>query len=537
MVDDVPNESGERSGDRFARSLRLPDHEEGTLPPLAPPHSRADTVLGFNATGGLEYTRLVSEAAVQRVAAVAVSAADAARTAAFAGMPLAAALASIGNAQAAIPVGTVHDIADNITIPANVTLDFFGPGQLNIAAGKTVTVLGYIAPTITTKIFAGAGSVSFAGNVRMTATVLDWWGPPTRMNDNGPDALPLWQKAVDSTPDNWTLLVSGTKAYNWGDGSRRANGTLNLVRRKQLTIATTWGDWQPSQQVQIHYMGPLGGTVIKQDRCVENELRGLMIFCNGASVGVDTDGWVNGQISSANRLTACYIANTHIGGGNERNDWIGWRVSATATNNNEYMVATRNTFHGGVTARHGYGFAMPNASSFNSFGHILNNNFFFRCTRGIYLANGGIMCEGLNNFLNNEYDWYIEQLCSPTVITNIQSEQSDTVGYYNGSAAPLSFSSARIGSIPNRQGDAIFKIGPNAVWIELSHNQTSLNVGEGVSIVDLRRASGNLKLLLKQNRWGHGPQAVVIAPAPRGSGARVSFIGEAGHPEFSSAVY
>jgi len=87
-----------------------------------------------------------------------------------------------------------------------------------------------------------------------------------------------------------------------------------------------------------------------------------MIFCNGADIGVDTDGWVGGQVSTANRLVACWIGNCSIAGGNERPNWIGWRVFGTATNNNEYMIARRNTFYGGTT-RHGYGFAMPNASS------------------------------------------------------------------------------------------------------------------------------------------------------------------------------
>jgi hypothetical protein len=517
------------------RALRLPEHEEGGIAPLAPARSRADTLLGFNATGELEYTRLVSEAAVQRVAAVAVTAADAARTAAFAGMSLAAALAAVGNAQATIPVGSVQDIADNITIPPNVTLDFFGPGQLNIAAGKTVTILGYIAPTITTKIFSGAGAVSFAGNTRMTTTVLDWWGPPTRANDNSPDALPLWQRAVDQTPDDWTLLVTGTKDYNWGNASRSANGTLNLRARKRLTIATSWADWQASHRVRIQYLGPLGGKAINQNVCIENEIRGLAIFCNGADIGIDTDGWVNGQVSTANRVTACWIGNTGIAGGNERNGWIGWRVSATVTNNNEYMIARRNTFYGGLT-RHGWGFAMPNGGSFNSFGHILDSNFFFRCQRGLYLANGGITCEGLNNFLDNEYDWYIEQLCSPTVIQNTQSEQSHFVGYYNGSSAPFSFRSNRIGSFPN-PGEGMFRFGQNASWVEVSENQTGVNVSNGQFLFDLRATNANLRLFLKQNRWGDGPQQVVINPAARGSGARVSFLGETGHQDFTSTVY
>jgi hypothetical protein len=519
-------------GDELARSLRLPQGE-GALPPLAPARSRADTVLGFNASGGLEYTRLVSEAAVQRVAAVAVSAADAARSAAFAGMPLAAALAAVGNAQATIPIGTVQDIADNITIPPNVALDFFGPGQLNIAAGKTVTVLGYIAPTLTTKIFSGAGAVSFAGNMRMSTTVLDWWGPPARTNDNSPDALPLWQKAVDETPDGWTLLVTGTKGYNWGNASRTANGTLNLRARTKLTIATTWEDWQVSQRVQIQYLGPIGGKVINQDRCVENEIRGLALFCNGADIGIDTDGWVNGQISTANRVTACWIGNAGIAGNIGGPNWIGWRISATATNNNEYMIAQRTTFAGG---NKGWGFAMPNAASFNSFGHILDGNFFMRCQRGIYLANGGVSCAGLNNFLGNEYDWYIEQICTPTVIQNIQTEQSHFVGYYNGYSAPFAFTTSRIGSFP-MPGEGMFRFGSNASWVEISQNQTGYDVANGQALLDLRVTTSNLRLFLKQNRWGHGPQQVVIMPAARGSGARVSFIGELGHADFTSIVY
>ena len=122
------------------------------------------------------------------------------------------------------------------------------------------------------------------------------------------------------------------------------------------------------------------------------------------------------------------------------------------------------------------------------------------------------------------------------MIQNIQTEQSHFVGYYNGYSAPFTFRSSRIGSYP-RSGEAMFRFGQTASWIEISEIQTGLNVAAGAFIFDLRATNSNLRLFLKQNRWGDGPQPAAINPAARGSGARVSFIGEMGHQDFTSTVY
>lgn len=60
-------------------------------------------------------------------------------------------------------------------LPPNVALRFEPFGELSVASGQTLTILGPVAPSQTT-MFTGAGQVSFVGNRFVDRLNVRWWG-------------------------------------------------------------------------------------------------------------------------------------------------------------------------------------------------------------------------------------------------------------------------------------------------------------------------------------------------------------------------
>jgi hypothetical protein len=88
---------------------------------------------------------------------------------------LATAISTIGSTETTLNVSTSISVAASITIPANVTLRKIGAGQITIASGQQLLVLGsVVAPR--RQFFAGSGTVSFAGNVQVSVVAPEWWG-------------------------------------------------------------------------------------------------------------------------------------------------------------------------------------------------------------------------------------------------------------------------------------------------------------------------------------------------------------------------
>lgn len=72
-----------------------------------------------------------------------------------------------------IPGGT-FSILNNLTVPAGVTLSFWG-GVLNVGTGKTLGIDGAIAAS-DAKIFGGAGTVAWSSTAYRAAASVSWFG-------------------------------------------------------------------------------------------------------------------------------------------------------------------------------------------------------------------------------------------------------------------------------------------------------------------------------------------------------------------------
>ncbi len=98
--------------------------------------------------------------------------------------------ASANGGRVFFPPGT-YKLSDDLTVNANVTLDFSPGAELSIDNAKTVTINGHIADTIH-QIFSGAGSV--AGALRNDFVRPEWWGA---VADNSTDCADAFTEAVN----------------------------------------------------------------------------------------------------------------------------------------------------------------------------------------------------------------------------------------------------------------------------------------------------------------------------------------------------
>jgi hypothetical protein len=87
---------------------------------------------------------------------------------------LAAAISAIGSEVRTLKVANVLTVTSDLTVPQNVTLSFALDGQINVAAGATLTISGPLcAPT--RQIFGGAGKV-ILGSGLVPRVYPQWWG-------------------------------------------------------------------------------------------------------------------------------------------------------------------------------------------------------------------------------------------------------------------------------------------------------------------------------------------------------------------------
>lgn len=174
---------------------------------------------------------------------------------------LSAAVSAAGSSQWTIQIPTTQSVTSNLVIPPNVILAYTGGGQINVASGVTLTIQSDARGWPLRQLFAGSGSVRFAGNVE--ASYPQWFGAAA--NGTTDDAAAI-QKAIDA----WTRPGYGQFASGRVEliGPMAIGSTLNLFGKDILLKGR--GAWGSSGYVSqegfgndfIRWIGAAGSPMI-----------------------------------------------------------------------------------------------------------------------------------------------------------------------------------------------------------------------------------------------------------------------------------
>jgi hypothetical protein len=97
-------------------------------------------------------------------------------------------------------------VSSSMTVPANVTLQMQQGGIITVAAGQTLSVNGMITAG-SYQIFAGPGSVSFAGNNQLSVADMKWWGATGNGTTDDTTAVNNAFVAITTAPDRLAVHV------------------------------------------------------------------------------------------------------------------------------------------------------------------------------------------------------------------------------------------------------------------------------------------------------------------------------------------
>jgi hypothetical protein len=173
------------------------------------------------------------------------------------------------------------------------------------------------------------GTVSFVGNRSLDRYLFQWWGVVGDLVNN--DDVPI-NKCLASIPDGANVkLTSGLRM-------KLAN-SCSMSNRDNVTIS-----YHPIQgsytgnMPEFHWYGSgpgTGGKMFNWDRTRFCVLEGVVLRFRGqADVGVELDGYANGQIGSQCEIRHCYFDNSTDN--NLTHNAVGVYISRTARNNQEF---------------------------------------------------------------------------------------------------------------------------------------------------------------------------------------------------------
>jgi len=160
---------------------------------------------------------------------------------------------------------TTQSIANNLTVPANITLHL-GDTIFSVTSGKTFTIQGPVEAPRTT-LFSGSGAVSFSGNHTVTAIFPEWWGAIAdgttnnassiqacfdALGANGPNGNPIGP-AISFSAGTYLISTTGLNFTN-------TNG-LHIFGAGQYSTTLQFNNGNASGSVGLDVSGFFGLTV------------------------------------------------------------------------------------------------------------------------------------------------------------------------------------------------------------------------------------------------------------------------------------
>ncbi|HYG78777.1 MAG TPA: hypothetical protein VD861_00230 [Pyrinomonadaceae bacterium] len=232
---------------------------------------------------------------------------------------------------------------NNLTVPANVTLDNSDGTGVRVNTGQTLTLLGPLVNPAGKRFFynalEGQGTVSLVGNTKVKAVHVGWWGA---VADSGTtDNTAHFQAALTCAG---TAKGIDVEFDNTAGGHYSFSGQLSLTGLAQMTLrgagsgrqgGGAGGNIPNSARTELRYTGKGTDSAIVGAPARAVTFEGLAIRYSsptftGDLISFDNPG-TTGDISAQNRIQECLLGGS----------------SATAVNARS-LVLFRNNVEGGV---------------------------------------------------------------------------------------------------------------------------------------------------------------------------------------------
>lgn len=366
------------------------------------------------------------------------------------------AISNIGafNGTIAIPYSSTPCTVNDLTVPKNVALDFYGGAGISVNTGQTLTILGPVnAPPV--KIFynatAGQGTVSFGTTSPTDANstcvqkefYVEWWGA---VGDNdyakGTTNAAAFNAAFIAQPNGTTMRMNG-RFYPINSG-------ITYYNKFQTTLvgndsATGYGD--NNTKPIIVYRGANGGTALTLANVYACTFKGFGVYgndgvnlANGADIGIYltfTQGSGYPGLSSHDQLLALNVSSI-----NTRDNWVAIKVGDNHGNNNEHHTISDCLITGGgdwSTANKGTGIWLshPQVKAVR----LVRNNI---SALGKAIRVSGSF-RGLDNTMNNIHTaYYFDYLIDASYVQGDDTETLTRWIYTDFHDGAVSFEDCRI---------------------------------------------------------------------------------------------
>jgi hypothetical protein len=222
-------------------------------------------------------------------------------------------------------------LSNSFTVPASVTTRLDDGSVLAINSGETATITGPIEANAS-RHFAGAGSVSFAGNKSLKEVYLNWW---TLNNDGQSDDTANLQKIAVAMQSGMNLLwPAQTNLY--------VNGTVTFAHLKNFRMGGLNKAGDDTTNAAKITIGP-AGTIIWD--CVrKSTFENLYVLSTGNNYALQLDQLTStggGDLSSDNTIEGNNFTST-----SNNTNYIALRIANGSSMNNEFHQILNNTFRG-----------------------------------------------------------------------------------------------------------------------------------------------------------------------------------------------
>jgi hypothetical protein len=294
---------------------------------------------------------------------------------------------------------------NNLTIPANVTLDNAGGSGIKVNTGQTLRVAGFVTSPpklLFSNALSGQGTVSFSGNKVQTIVYPEWWG-------GGADVA-AGTNAAAFNAANAALVTIGSGEIKLGPGTYDFNRTFNLGDDAVAFTGISLGGTNGLVGTTLRWTGASDGLAIYCTRLRYSHLHDFQLtnsVAKGTSIGIRLSGPAIGTNNSGVVLDRINVSRFHYGG--LIGDGSGGGHDASEV-----------TVFGSTFADNDTGLRIDGFNSLNV--NLYATNFESNATSGIHAENGNIAVFG-GSYGRNGVDWKQRNAQGFTVI-GVRSESA-----------------------------------------------------------------------------------------------------------------